>query len=506
MTNTDADFKMSFRSSASTVQIGMTAGEIVASLQGSCEFFVQFFLGDELTYAVPDFHITSWERLIAKNVEKFALALPRAHAKTTLAKLAVVWYFLFSHVRFIVYVSNTATIASEACQDIINFMRSPNFESVFGPLSFDVEQDARGFYKFRLQYMDETGFMREKYCILRAFGAGQQVRGLNIDNKRPELAIVDDLEDDENTATPALILKLRTWFYGPFYKALANQNKIIYLGNMLSSKSLLYIFCEKSDEWHSMRYGCLKGDGTPLWPDMWPVEKIRKEFIEFQQVGLAGRWFAEMMNMPVADGNLLINSEEIYYVAPILPGQQEYAFITVDPAISLKTWADNSAIVVHAFRDGLWRVADYIVGHFVPDQLFWILVELCTKWNTREVGIEQAAFQAALKFLFEIMSEVNNQHFTVHEIPHRNRPKLERIAVWCSAIRKKQWALQEAEYAITEQLLMFDPARQNNDDDLIDACSMGIIMTELYMGAIMQSYQIDQQQYIPRLGYDVCGI
>src|SRR6185369_7224910 len=107
-----------------------------------------------------------WEYLTRVDIEQVALALPRGHAKTTLAKLAVVWYLLFTPFRFCIYVSNTHSIAAEACRDVMNYIRSDNFVAVFGPVQFEVMQDQKGFYKFRLHFIDEHGQAREKYCIL----------------------------------------------------------------------------------------------------------------------------------------------------------------------------------------------------------------------------------------------------------------------------------------------------------------------------------------------------
>lgn len=503
------DFARAFKASE-TVQAQMSVGEIVAALKSNCPFFLNFFLADELEHPVPEFHERTWAYLISLIIEQVALALPRGHAKTTLAKLAVVWFFLFTPFRFCVYISNTHAVAAEACRDIMNYIRSDNFVSVFGAVQFEVMQDQKGFYKFRLHYIDETGNVREKYCILKALGAGQQIRGLNIDNTRPELAICDDLEDQDNTATPVLIKKLAQWFFGAFFKAMSRRRrKVIYIGNMLSNRSLLYHFCEKSDDWHSLRYGCILSDGNPLWSDLWPIEKIKADFEEYRKLNLLPLWFAEMMNLPVAEGNLLIESDDIPYAPAIVPGEQEAAFISIDPAISEKTWADDRAIVAHALnRNGFWQIADYVVGKFPPDQMFWIVVELCQKWRTRCVGIEQAGYQMALKFLFETLGAIHHQHFDIVEIPHKNKSKVERLAVWCSLLRKRQWVLNEGDYAVTEQLLSFDPMKKTNIDDLIDACSMGVTMIDLYLPSIMENNAVApfKDQFRVRSGREVARI
>jgi len=499
-------FTMGFRASETT-QAQMSRQDVLEALRSSFKFFINFFIPEELTHEVPEFHENAWQYLIQVAVEYIALALPRGHAKTTLAKLAAVWYFLFTPFRFILYVSNTFAVASEACKDIVKYMQGLNFEAAFGPLDFNTEQHGKGFYKFTLMTFDETGAPRVKFCILKPLGAGQQVRGTNIDNTRPELAVVDDLEDNDNTATPLLQNKLKRWFFGDFLKALSSKfRKVIYLGNMLSNKSLLHHFCTNSDEWHSMRLGCLLSDGKPLWPEIWPLARIAKDYLEYQKLKLIGLWFAEMMNLPIADGNLLIQPEEIPYKPEMVPGEQEMAFITVDTAISQKAWGNDTALVVHAFKGQSWQIVEVVAGQFSPDQVFHLLVELCRKWRTKCVGIEQTALQMALKFLFEVMMTVHKFNFEVYEIPHKNKSKTERLAVFCSAMREGQWSLSEGDFIVTQQLLQYDPTKDNNEDDIIDSASMGITMTRIHMPAIMDSYRTAGLEYQVKSGYAICKI
>src|SRR3546814_7433185 len=111
---------------------------------------------------------------------------------------------------------------------------------------------------------------RVKKCILRAVGAGQQMRGINIDNQRPDMAVVDDVEDNENTESELLQKKLDRWIFGPFLKALARRKKVIWLGNMLQKTSLLARLSQRPN-WNPVVYGCLveteSGAIVPLWPE-----------------------------------------------------------------------------------------------------------------------------------------------------------------------------------------------------------------------------------------------
>lgn len=485
-----------------TEQTHMSRDDAIDALRTDARFLIQFYLADELKFDVPDFHVESFNLITMEQILYIALALPRGHAKTTLSKLSCVWYFLFTPTRFVVYVSNTAPIAAEACKDIIAYLRNPNHQALFdGPvdIDFEVDREGHGYYKFWMNCPKGDGTFYRKFCILKALGAGQQVRGLNVDNERPQLAVVDDLEDNENTATPMLQKKLRKWFFGAFIKALSKKRKkVIYLGNMLSNQSILYYLCEKSPQWHSIRKGALLSNGQPLWPDMWSLNDLRADFVEYQNLGETALWFAEMMNMPMAEGTALIAPDEITYLPLVLPGQQSTSFITYDPAISQKTWANDSAIAVHGYVCDRWQIVETFSAKMEPEKVFHILIELCLKWNTRCVGIEGGAYQLGLKLLYDILMKAYGQTFTVYEIPHHNRAKVERLAVWCAALRKRTWVLTEGDQAITQQLITFDPLKSNNVDDLIDACAMGIVMTELYMTEIMQQYSVSEELYVPK--------
>jgi len=66
-------------------QVQLGTQEIKLALEHDSEFFIQFFLGEELLFPVPEFHVENLDLMVLREVPKLALAIPRAHAKTTLA-------------------------------------------------------------------------------------------------------------------------------------------------------------------------------------------------------------------------------------------------------------------------------------------------------------------------------------------------------------------------------------------------------------------------------------
>lgn len=461
-------------------------------LRNSAEFFINFFMAENLTLTIPPFHIDIFNKMISPVIKKLALAIPRGHSKTTLAKLAVVYHFLFTDYSFILYTSNTASIAQNACVDIITFMKSQNFNNLFpGGLDFSfelgIERPGEGYYIFRFKI---PGTDRYKTCILKALGAGQQVRGMNILNRRPEMFIVDDLEDDDNTANLELQRKLKRWVYGPFIKA-ANKLKlkIIWLGNWLSNTCILKDLCE-SKNWVSYRYGCILQNGQPLWPEMWSLESLKEDYEEYVRNGLEDLWFAEMMNIIIPRRNGVIKKEEIYYAPQIDPASTGQKFITIDPAISEKKWADKTAILVHAYNEQLqiWQIVDgHIERGMNPKQIFDKTMEFVFDWQVKVIGIEEIAFQKALKFFFEhLLAEYQEHNIEVIGLPGGVH-KTERISSWAAMMKQRRYAITEGTdlaMTLTDQLLNYNPANKHNDDDGIDAAANGEHVIMHYIGLI----------------------
>lgn len=477
-----------------TVQLDpvqMNIAEVRHALQYDEEFFIQFFLGDELTLPVPKFHIDVFHLMTSTAVRLCAFAIPRDHAKTTLAKLACVKYWLFSPFQFIIYLSNVSATAVAACKDIIAFIESENFRSIYSDAKFETKQEGVGLYRFSLILPDKAGGSFTKNCILRALGAGQSVRGVNIGHRRPQLAIVDDLEDIENIATEDLYIKLKRWFYGTFRKCLDKfDHKIIHIGNMISNRCMLKEHCE-SEYWFSRRFGCLLADGTPLWPDAWPIEKLKLDFNEYLKAGMIDVWFTEMMNLPIGAGRGLIRATEINYQPMIEPVDLEYGFITIDLAISKETWAHKTVIAVHGWTGEYWIIAEIYgdVG-LDPIRLFDIVVNLAFKWRVTVIGIENVAYQASLQYVFPYLAMVRNIEGLVFVELRAIMKKTQRLVGWCAMIREKQYALPEGDFIITEQLLAYDPKLKDNDDDYIDACAHGPQMIDNYSAEIQHTFDL----------------
>lgn len=490
----------------SVVQMNRT--DVIRLLRTSLDFFEFFFLGDYLTLESPDFHRESWATLTDTDKPKSVWAWPRGHAKSTLAKLSAPYIWLFTDLRFTTYTSSIFSTATADCRDIMSMLECQNFRSVFGSLDYHIERDAQGFYQFDMPCVNEHDEIYiKKDCILKAFGSNSKIRGTLYANQRPQYGIADDIEDNDIVNSPTQQSDLIDWFYGPYLQAFdKHRQKHLVLGNMLSVNSLLFDLVENSPLWYARRYGCIKPDGTPLWPELNSMADIQAAYNEYQRIGKLAVWYAESMNAPVAAESSIITVDKIQFLPPLVPGAASIAFITVDPADSLKATSDDRAVAVHAYADGKWRTVEVVAGKFAPEQLYFHIVHMCIKWHTRCVGIEASGFKVILETLLKVYMEKYKQRFNIHLISHKNIPKTDRIKPWCALLRTGDWYLQEGLHQVVDQLIAYNPCKANNVDDIIDSCSMSVLMLQQFGQAIREQYSMNTIEGSYETSNSICPV
>ncbi len=495
-------------SGVETVDVSADLGEIRTRLKHDSEFFIEFFLADKLDLPVPELHKDVWQK-ITGIAERILLAIPRDHAKTTLAKLGVIWHWLFTRHRFTVYLSNTNAIAKGACKDIVEFLRHPNFVATFGSVKVVKESENESLWIYDLPMPGG----KWKRIILRAIGQGQQMRGINIDNQRPDLAVVDDVEDNDNTESETLQKKLDKWIFGPFLKALARHKKIVWLGNMLQKTSLLARL-SRNPKWNPVVYGCLVKDKVtgallPLWPGKWTVESLKEDFKEYKDLGLIETWMCEMMNMP-GHGENGFTQDQINYQAAPTPDAIKAAWLTIDPAFGLNSNNDESCVSIHVLpEDGVPMTVAAVHGHWDERQLFDEAFALAQYWGAWTWGIEAIAAQRLLIPLFNVFLAQKMMNHHVELLPlmaGKGDPKAARIRAFAGMMASGEWAIEDGDVDITTQLLNYSFKKKEQADDIIDSCAYGPIMMELYLALIMANFNMQVESYgNVRFGSEVAG-
>lgn len=479
----------------------LDAHQIRELMRLSKEAFLELFLAEEMKEGtgVPDFHLLVFNRFTDLTHRKDVAALPREHAKTTLLRLAVVYLIYFSPVQFFIYLSSAHHLAVPSLESIWERLHSDLAVDVFGAPVVFKERLSEGYCTFSVTAYDEEGKPYDKFCILRALGARQSLRGMNIHNLRPEYVACDDIEDEEHVKTEEGYQKLKAWFDNTLGRAVSRRkgkSKFAQIGNLIGLRTLLNDNINDPD-WRSIRLGILRRNGQPLWPDSFPLDEIKSSLLAAKRRGQLTNWFGELMNMPLNMENALISYEDIFYTPMRHYGDDGISyrsFITIDPAISKKDTADACAIVLHTIDPlGMPQVTEYVHQKGMdPSDMAAAVGELCFKWDCRVVGCESVQLQKVLLSYFEIYFKligITDIEFVPIEVG--TTWKTARLKTWCAAVKDKSYSIADNDWGVANQLISFDTRKENNDDDLIDSCSMGLYMLDNYHDLIFADRAIE---------------
>ena len=293
--------------------------------------FARKYLPQHVPSSSPAFH----EELVALagSHYRMAAAAPRGHAKSTLLSLIYpLWATATGRRRFVVIVSDTSTQAEDHLGNIYHeLLENDALVQAFPHLALPELAD----YAKKRTKRTAKDFITRGGVSFVAKGAGAGLSGLRRGTQRPDLLLVDDLENDELVRTPEQRAKLRDWFS----KSLSNLfgpsgGQLIVIGTILHQDSLLsWLLSESGPYMYAKRiYRALDGD-TVLWPDVWTYEKLMLKLDEIKARAFA----SEFLNDPVDDSLTLFKTEWIddhrITNAADLP-QYDRVAVGIDPSIS----------------------------------------------------------------------------------------------------------------------------------------------------------------------------
>lgn len=224
---------------------------------------------------------------------------------------------------------------------------------------------------------------------IQAFGAKQSLRGAKHMNNRPDLAVVDDLEDEDMVATELARHKARRWFDGSLLPALVPTGKVRMVGTPLHPKSLLE---EKrnSPNWKSLVIPiCYIQDGEEVasWPDRFPMKWIRQLRENYIAAGAVTEFEQEYMcraedkaSKPFQPDMFKKAAEPIGFYA---------TEVMVDPArtVNAKTSARTGYAVWKWIGNKLYVLEAYGKFH-KPDEIIAEIFILNEKYNPVNIGVE----------------------------------------------------------------------------------------------------------------------
>jgi predicted phage terminase large subunit-like protein len=456
---------------------------------------IQGFVGSLLVHKfdgatkIPEVH-KEWWKLCTEGGNYVAIAAPRSHAKSTSITFSyLLAAVLFRSAQFVILVSDTETQASLFLGDIKQeLIDNDDLISLFG---------IKQFVK-----LSETDIIVEmddghKFRII-AKGAEQKLRGLKWNNKRPDLILCDDLENDEVVQNQERREKFRRWFYGALLPVKSERGKIVIVGTILHMDSLLERLMPvlsapttinddirqtstKKGLWNAVKYRAHNEDFSKiLWEDRFSKERLKEIREGYLFQGMPDLYSQEYLNYPIDESTSYFRRDDFLPLT-----QEDYegrvAYYTgVDFAISTREKSDYTVIAtVGVTQSGDILVTDIRRGRWDSQEIIEEMFSVQRRYRPELFITESGAIEKAIgPFLKKQMMERNiylNLHPMVPTKDKLSRARSLQARMRAGGIR---FNMDATWYPILEDEMARFP--KDRHDDQVDALSwIGLVLDKL---------------------------
>ena len=430
-----------------------------------------------------------------------AVAAPRGHAKSTnLTFKGTMHSTLYGYKHYPIIISDSSEQAEGFLDNIrVEFEENTAILEDFGVLAGSVWRS--------------NVLLTKTNIKIEAIGSGKKIRGRKHRNWRPDLIILDDVENDENVRTPEQRKKLKDWFDKAVSKCGDDYTDIVYIGTLLHYDSLLaktlanpayrsikykavIRFSQADDLWQQWEtiFTDLSNDDREA--DALAFFQAHKEaMLEGTQVLWEEKLsYYDLMVMRVSEGEASFNSEEqnepinpddclfmeewfdYYNEAEVNFGDPAFDFFGfIDPSLGKTKRSDFSAIVTLAKHkgSGYMYVVDADIERRHPDR---IIADVLAKerWlrasfghGYRKLGAETNQFQWFLKEELAKASAKAGLYLPIEEV-QQTSDKVMRIQTLQPDVKNKYIKFNRRHKRLLEQLTQFPMGAHDDGPDALE--------------------------------------
>lgn len=237
--------------------------------------------------------------------------------------------------------------------------------------------------------------------IIRTYGALTGIRGGREKNKRPKLAVIDDVLSDTTAVSESKLDSIKDTIFKAIEEAMHPSALQILIGTPFHSKcvvseavasgnytNIVFPICEK--------FPCTREEFRGSWEDRFPYDVVLKKYNKAKngkgKSTLQG-FYQELMLTPTSKDRRMVeptmfglDTQSKFLNAPY--GKWNF-YITTDFATSDKDSGDYSFILVWAYGDdGKMYIVDGYCGKQLMDKNIDELFRLVAKWKPQQVGVE----------------------------------------------------------------------------------------------------------------------
>ena len=454
--------------------------------------FSRAFFPKTVRQESPPMHQEMWRALDGPS-RYVSFMVFRGGAKTTIFRLYVAKRISFALSRTILFVSKSQDHARRSVEWL---MRQVEFNRPWAD-TFGLRKGA----KWTSEEIEVFHGAEEVPIRVIALGIGGSIRGINVDDYRPDFILVDDPCDEENTATADQRAKTAEFFFGALQNSLAPASEAplakMCLAQTLQHPEDLVSMTIADALWESKTYSVFNEAGHSRWPQRWTTEELQKEKEGFAARGKLSIWMREMECRIVSD-ELAAFRPQLLRFYDVLPEPEEMTtFLAIDPvpppserqeAMGFAGKDYEALAVVGLWRDSKTGRRKFFVcatvknrGH-EPDWTVAQFFELVAQWKPLRVKVESVAYQRTLKWLLERTMRLRRMYVPVDaHVPERRKKTYRIIDTIGTALAAGELYVHKSMTDLIAQVLEYPNVAY---DDVIEAVAVALQAAMEFAGAV----------------------
>lgn len=417
-------------------------GEVIKLAATNSELYARTFFPKTFRQKSPDYQREVWNDLENPDYRYVNQIIFRGGAKTTISRTFTSKRIAYGVSKTIVYVGSSETSAARSGNWIrTNVERNKLWAGAFGLSPGSKWTDT----EFQIQHnvlKDAQGNPLTIWCMF--VGITGNIRGINFDDYRPDLIVLDDIITDENASSEEQRQKINDLVQTALRPSLAPKidepNAKMVMLVTPQNKEDVSALCEADPIWKTTKIGIWTKETMDLpvdqqvsvWPERLPTEDMRKEKLSFIQRNELSKFMREYEVRLVSRESAAFRGEWLNYYtsAPLTTN-----VLSVDPVPPpsdrelAKGLSGKDFEAIHVWgRDGdnyYLRESRTSRGH-TPDWSIANILEMALKWRVTQIVVEGVAYQKTLKWLLEQEMNRRRLYFLVNSYMDR-RPKFARI-------------------------------------------------------------------------------
>lgn len=483
----------------------------------SIKTFAQIYFKNYLENPMCSFHEDLYKTLYemtAKRDQREAIAAPRNSAKSSISNtIYTAWSICYGTEDFIIILSDVKSKAVDHLNSIKHALETNDL----------LRSDFPEIFASKPKRWANDEIMMASGVRVVALGSCQKIRGKRKGHARPSLIIIDDIENEVNTATVEAREKLFNWFTKAVLKAGTDKTNFVVIGTILHFDSLLAKLTDdnKMPGWNKFLYKSViswaihqdlwqkwsaifnyredymgkRGkeaafvffsenkdkmlEGTQV---LWPERESYYDLMVMREQDGENSFDTEKQNSPVNLKDCTFNPDEFHYYDDDFKSEGELLstidttlllFGGCDPATGESTArGDYSAVITIGLdsKTGIMYVLDADIAKRNPDSLVETILSYCQIRRYSTFAIESNGFQELIQRELERRAAQKHIYAPVEGIKNTS-DKVTRIFSLQPYIKSGYLRFSRRHTVLLEQLRYFPKGRFDDGPDALElAC------------------------------------